>query len=126
MKFGSLGKYYAIIYTDRMDVYRHNEEYNSDGTTFTNIDEPLYTDIPCRISFEYRDLKNDGPMEADKISYMPKVFCKNSVDLKSGDYVVITRTSDDGEYTRVYKGHLGDSAWFSTHQEAIIGIEEWS
>lgn len=128
MKYGSLGNFYALIYDDRMDVYRHTEEKEDDGTTYTNINkgEPLYTGIPCRISFEYRDLKNDGPMEADKISYMPKVFCKNSVDIKSGDYVIITRVSDDGKHTRVFKGHLGDSAWFSTHQEAILGIEEWS
>ena len=127
MRFGNLGLLYTMIYDDRMDVYRHTDIVNEDGTNYTNIEEePLYTNIPCRISFEYRDLKNDGPSEADKISYMPKVFCLPEVDLKPGDYVIITRYTDNKDHTRVFKGHLGDPAWYSTHQEAIVGIEEWS
>lgn len=127
MRIGGLGLMYTLLYDDRMDVYRHEETKNEDGTTDVNIEEiPLYTNVPCRLSFEYRDLKNDGIRGTDAIRYMPKVFCRKEVDIRPGDFIVLTRYSDDGTISRVFRGHLGDSAWYSTHQEAILGIEEYA
>lgn len=125
MKLAGLGKLYAIMYDDRMDVQRYVKHKNDDGTTQVDLDPtPIATDVPCRISFTHSDMPKDKDVDMDKIDFSPKVFCAPTVDLKAGDVVVIRRYSDDGQILHTYTGSLAMPSWYATHQEANIDIDE--
>lgn len=125
MKLAGLGKFYTILYDDRFDVYRTDKGDNGDGSTdIFYEEEPLYTDIPGRISFVSDDRGSDESTDKVPIRFDPKLFCAADVDIKAGDYVVIRRYSDKGELIHTYKGTLALPSWYSTHQETFIRVDE--
>lgn len=108
------------LYTDKLDIYRHtNPELNSDGTTPTILPKkPIYTDIPCRISFSRTiDLTTDRAINKLPIHLIPKVFCDTSIDIKAGDYIIIRRNNIE------YKGLVGAPNVYETHQEISLTVE---
>ena len=107
------------LFTDKMDIYRHHTSINSDGTTKTALSEsPIYTDIPCRISFSRTiDLTTDITINRLPIRLIPKVFCDIDVDIKAGDYIIIRRNNAE------YKGLAGKSNMYETHQEISMTVE---
>lgn len=125
MKLAGLGKLFAMLYNDRMDIYRTGAETNDDETTDVSYDpEPLYTDIECRLSFSSDDTGADSEVDRTPVKFNPKIFCRAEVDLKAGDYVVVRRHADDGSVTKTYQGQVALPSWYSTHQEAFVRIDE--
>ena len=125
MKISGLGSFFSLLYDDRMDIYRTSKELNEDYTTDISYEEtPLYTDIPCRLSFSSDDLGGDSEVDSTPVRYSPKVFCKSKVDLLAGDYVVVRRFADDGSLAKEYRGTVAQPSWYSTHQEAFMQIDE--
>lgn len=126
MKLTGLGNFYAMLYDDRMDIFRTASDTNEDQSTdIFYTPEPLYKDVPCRISFSSDDTGADSEVDKNPIRYNPKIFCKADVDLKAGDYVVIRRYADDGTTVRAtYKGTAAQPSWYTTHQESFMRIDE--
>lgn len=125
MKLSGVGTFLAMLYDDKMDIYRTAEDTNEDQSTdIFYTPEPTYTEVPCRISFSSDDSGADTELDENPIRYNPKIFCGADVDLKAGDYVVITRYKDDGMVRCVYKGTAAQPSWYTTHQEAFMRIDE--
>ena len=125
MKLAGLGKLFAVLYNDRMDIYRTAQENNDDYTTDISYEpEPLYKDVKCRISFSSDDTGSDSEVDRNPIKFSPKLFCGADVDLKAGDYVTIRRYADNGSVTKTYQGQVAMPSWYSTHQEAFVRIDE--
>ena len=125
MKLAGLGKLLALLYDDRMDIYRTGSEVNADNTTDISYEEePLYKDIECRLSFSSDDTGSDSEVDRNPVRFNPKLFCKPGVDLKAGDYVVVRRYADDGSITWTYEGRVAKPSSYSTHQEAFLRIDE--
>lgn len=125
MKLGGLGKLFAILYDDRMDIYRTSKEANQDDTTNISYEpEPLYKDVECRLSFYSYDTASDAEVDRNPVRFNPKLFCRHDVDLQAGDYVVVRRRSDGGSITWTYEGQVAKPSSYSTHQEAFMRIDE--
>lgn len=126
MKLSGLGTFLTMLYDDKMDIYRTTSTINSDySTDIFYQEEPLDTDVPCRISFSSDDSGSDSQVDMNPIRYNPKIFCKADVDIKAGDFIVLRRYADDGLTVKAtYKGTVAQPSWYSTHQEALIRIDE--
>ena len=125
MKLAGLGKLFAILYNDHMDIYRTAKESNDDNTTNISYEpQPLYKDIPCRLSFSSDDTASDAEVDRNPVKFSPKLFCGPDADLKAGDYIVVRRLADDGSVIKTYQGQVALPSWYSTHQEAFVRIDE--
>lgn len=125
MKIAGLGKFFAMLYDDRMDIYRTSKAESDDMTTDISYDpHPLYTDIKCRLSFSSDDTGSDTEVDRNPVRFSPKLFCDSSIDLRAGDYVVVRRYSDSGSIMMSYEGRVARPSKYSTHQETFMQIDE--
>lgn len=125
MKLAGLGKLYTILYDDRMDIYRTVEKDEEDKTTDISYSpKPLYTDIKCRLSFSSDDTGSDSEVDRNPVRFSPKLFCGTDVDLKAGDFVVVRRYADNGSVVKTFEGQVALPSWYTTHQEALMRIDE--
>ena len=125
MRLAGLGKLFAMMYDDRMDIYRTAKSNNDDDTTDISYNpEPLYQDIPCRLSFSSDDTGSDSEVDRNPVAFSPKLFCAADVDIKAGDYVTVRRLSDEGVVMRTYKGQVAMPTWYATHQEVFVRVDE--
>lgn len=125
MKLAGLGKFFTMLYDDRVDIYRTSREENDDKTTDISYEpEPLYKDIKCRLSFSSDDTGSDTEVDRNPVRISPKLFCDAGVDLRAGDYVVIRRYADSGSVMMSYEGRVAQPSKYPTHQEAFVRIDE--
>ena len=125
MKLAGLGNLFAMLYNDRMDIYRTERSQNDDDTTDISYHPtPKYSDVACRISFNSDDTASDSEVDRNPVRSNPKIFCRSDVDLKAGDYVVVTRYTDAGAVAATYKGLVAQPSWYSTHQESFMHVDE--
>ena len=125
MKLAGIGKLMAMLYDDRMDIYRTIKQDNDDRTVDISYEpEPLYRDVPCRLSFSGDDTATEQEVDHNPVRFNPKLFFKSQEDVRAGDYVVVTRYADDGSAERKYEGTVAQPSWYSTHQEAFMRIDE--
>ena len=125
MRLAGLGKLFAMMYDDRMDIYRTAKSNNDDDTTDISYNpEPLYQDIPCRLSFSSDDTGSDSEVDRNPVAFSSKLFCAADVDIKAGDYVTVRRLSDEGVVMRTYKGQVAMPTWYATHQEVFVRVDE--
>lgn len=125
MKLKGLGKLFAILYNDRMDIYRTSSTINGDYTTDVSYEaKPLYSDISCRISFSSDDTGADSDVDRNPVKFDPKLFCHTNVDIRAGDYVVVRRYEDDGSVLATYEGIVAMPSAYSTHKETFIRVNE--
>lgn len=125
MKLSGLGKFFSVLYDDRMDVYRTRKAETDDNTTDISYEpEPLYKDIKCRLSFSSDDTGSDTEVDRNPVRFSPKLFCDASVDLQAGDYVVVHRCADSGSVMMSYEGRIACPSKYSTHQETSMRIDE--
>lgn len=125
MKLAGLGKLFAVLYNDRMDIYRTAKRSNNDDTTTISYNpNPLYTDIKCRLSFSSDDTGSDTEVDRNPVKFSPKLFCEATADLQAGDFIVVRRYADDGSVVKTYQGRVALPSWYSTHQEAFVRIDE--
>lgn len=124
MKLGGFAPIIVSMFTDKMDINRYVDSPNSDGTTDTKLSEtPVYTDIPCRISFATDENPRDKEVDNVPLKNVPKIFCKLDTDIKPGDFITVRRYSDSGEVIATYAGKVGLPSVFITHKEALFSIE---
>lgn len=118
MKLASFGSLLALTYTDKMNIYRHTSQLNSDGTKSTKlIQTALSTDLACRISFTAKDPSESSAEDINPIYLEVKVFCGPKVDVKKGDKLVVHRLDDDGTVLATYTGIVNMPLSFVTHKE---------
>ena len=125
MKLSGMGVFLTMLYDDRFDIYRTDKRSNEDSSTDIFYQEtPKYADVPGRLSFSSDDTGSDTAVDETPIKYNPKLFCAHDVDIRAGDYIVLRRYSDDGKLIHTYKGLAAQPAWYSTHQEIFIRVDE--
>lgn len=125
MKLAGLGKLMSILYDDKMDIYRTTKTNNDDTTTDISYNpEPLYKDLKCRLSFSSDDSGADSEVDRNPVRFGPKLFYAMEVDLQAGDYVVVRRYADNGSIMMTYEGRVAQPSKYSTHQEALMRIDE--
>lgn len=121
MKISGFKSIISSTYTDIMDIYRHVEVMNTDGTSGIQISQmPLYTGIKCRISFENRDASNTISEDTNPINLQIKIFCEPSVDIKKGDKLIVYRNDDNGNIMSSYEGIANLPFVYTTHKEIEI------
>lgn len=121
MKLSSFGKLFTSTYTDRLTINRYTEIDNPDGTTGMGIpEEPLYSDVKCRVSFNQSDNPESGKEDSNPIYLQVKIFCSTDVDIQKGDILVANRIGDDGSVIASYKGIANLPFKYVTHQEVLF------
>lgn len=124
MKLSGFAGIITTMFNDKMSIRRYEKSENNDGTTSTKLSEnPIYTDIPCRISFSSDESPKDSEVDEVPIRNVPKIFCKLDVDIQAGDIVTVNRYDDDGYIIATYEGKVGLPSVFITHKEALFSIE---
>jgi len=125
MRLDSFSPLLTEMMTDEMDVYRHTEVQNSDGTTSTILPtSPLHTQIKCRVSFSSLDNPRESEIDQTPIKVVPKIFCSTLADIKTGDMIVVRRLRHDKSTMVTYRGQIGLPANYLTHKEALFFIKE--
>lgn len=133
MKFNEILKY-AIpamewTYTDLLSISRSTQVVNQYNPNVTDnaYGLPLYSDIPCKVSFSLQALKRDNPKNAtpDINPLMETVlfFTANSVDIRKGDVATVQIVGPDGTVVKEYSGICSEPHKFVTHQEVFFYLE---
>lgn len=123
MKLGKFAGIITTMFSDRVDITRYIDKENEDGSTETALpDTPIYTDVPCRISFSSDENPGDTDIDNTPIKLTPKIFCKLDADLQAGDYVTVRRLDDDGNVIATYSGKVGMPAVHVSHKEVLFYI----
>lgn len=123
MRLGDFAGIITTMFLDKMDITRYIDKDNGDGTTQTVLsDTPVYTDVPCRISFSSDENPADTDIDNTPLKQTPKIFCKVSADLQAGDYITVRRFNDDGEVIATYSGKVGLPNVYGSHKEALFSI----
>lgn len=118
MRLSKFSKIMSKMYTDKMEVKRHEEVTNDDGTTGIQLLTVSKLDnVPCRISFVTKDYPLTSLEDKNPIRLDVKVFCDVDVDIKKGDLLIIDRLDDNGQTITTYKGISNLPYRFVTHQE---------
>ena len=108
VNFEVIGKKLQVFDTDKIDIGRRTSIINPDGTEGeTNPNIPIYTDIPCHISFIRADNPNSNTVDTKPIIVGLQINCDLSVDLQKGDYITAYKLADNGDILEVYKGIIG-------------------
>lgn len=106
VNFEVIGKALKVFDTDLINIGRRETIQNPDGTTGeTNPQEPLYTDIPCHISFVSADNANATPEDSVPVITGLQINCDLSVDIQNGDYITAKKMANDG--TTVLETYYG-------------------
>lgn len=121
MKLSSFGKLLSSTYTDRLSINRFTEITNLDGTTGIRMpEEPLYSNVQCRISFNASDNPETTREDSNPIYLQVKIFCAPDVDIQKGDILIAERIGDEGEVIETYKGIANLPFKYVTHQEVLF------
>lgn len=121
MKLSSFGKLFTSTYTDTLTINRYTEIDNPDGTTGMGLpEEPLYSDVRCRISFSQSDNPESGKEDSNPIYLQVKIFCSPDVDIQKGDALVAQRIGDDSNVIATYEGIANLPFKYVTHQEVLF------
>lgn len=120
MKLSAFTNIIEMTFTDTVNVYRYEPVLNDDRTTDTELNPRSISIEPCRLSFATMENPRDTEVDSVPVITTPKLFFKVDSKLITGDYVEVTRLSEEGKTLIVYKGHIGLPAVFVTHREALF------
>ena len=120
MELSSFGKMLNSLYSDKMSVLRYKEVLNEDTTvSVEELETPVYTDIPCRISFTSTDNPETTKEDSNPVYLQLKVFCSAEIDVQKGDKIVVQRIKN-GSVIATYKGTANLPLQFVTHKEILL------
>lgn len=121
MKIAAFGPLLTSTYTDNMDIYRHTQVTNADGTIGIGIPAtPVHSKVKCRLSFESRDYPKSDLEDTNPINLQLKIFCGPYTDIKKGDRLVANRIDENGNVMKSYQGTANLPFIFATHQEVEV------
>ena len=121
----SIGQYMSIFDTDKIDIGRRMEITNPDGSTGETLpEEPIYTDVPCNISFKEIDNPDSETFSTKPIIIALQINCDLKVDLQNNDYVTAKKCDSQGNVLQTYKGNIGHPAVDQNRLWAVMDIRE--
>lgn len=123
INFEPIGEAMQAFDTDKIDIARRTEIVNPDGTTGeTGIDTPLYTDIPCHISFKQIDNPDPNTAETRPIIKALTINCPLNVDLQNGDFITAYKLANDGSVIETYSGVIGEPSSSMSRKSASMEV----
>lgn len=123
--FHKLGRLMEKFDTDKMNIGRRQTITNPDGSTGeTSPKDPIYTDVPCHISFEEADNPDNAINDTVPIISVVKVHCRADVDLQNNDYVTAFRLSESGEVLETYEGSIGFPVMHKNRQVVLLSMKQ--
>lgn len=121
MKLGSFGSVMSLLYDDLITIYRHRGTINPDNTSGIERNPiPVATNIKCRVSFSQPDQSDPNSVTQNPMRISTKVFCSNTVDIRKGDWLIVTRKNDAGATIIVIEGLASQPVQYPTHQEVVL------
>ena len=109
VNFEPIGKAMKAFDTDKMDIGRATEVENPDGTTGETMpNQPMYSNVPCHISFSNVDNPDPNTAETKPIIKNLTINCSVDVDLQNGDLVTVYKLANDGSVIESYTGTIGE------------------
>ena len=109
INFEPIGKAMEAFDTDKMDIGRAVEVENPDGTTGETMpNQPIYSNIPCHISFSDVDNPDPNTAETKPIIKNLTINCAVDIDLQNGDLVTAYKLANDGSVIESYTGTIGE------------------
>ena len=109
--------------TDKIDIGRRTEIENPDETTGeSNPEVPLYTDIPCHISFSDVDNPDPNTAETRPVNKMLTINCSVDVDLQNGDLITAYKLANDGTVLEQYVGVIGEPTSSMSRKTANMSV----
>lgn len=124
INFEPIGKALRALDTDKIDIFRKMEIINPDGTTGeTDITTPLYTNIPCHVSFVTADNPDTKTVDTQPIIVALKINCDLSVDLQNNDYIKAYKLSNNGDILEIYQGIIGEPEVTQSRKSAQMKME---
>lgn len=103
-----------LLYNDKLDVYRHIEVIDNNISNVELSMTPIYTNIPCHISFEKIDTSELEQFTNYSTTHI-KIFVDININILKGDVLKATRSIN-----AVYEGICGEPLKFPSHQELIL------
>jgi hypothetical protein len=123
MKLSQFSRLVEPFYTDKLSIKRHTgSEDPVDHTTKAVLSkEPIYSGIPCKISFSHADSPNADTDSLNPISLEIKIICSVSVDIKKGDSLTAYKMAEDGTTVLgTYTGIANLPLIYATHKEILF------
>lgn len=109
INFEPIGIAMQAFDTDKIDIARRVEIINPDGTSGeSGVDTPLYTNIPCHISFSQIDNPDPNTAETRPIIKTLVINCPIDIDLQNGDFITAYKLDFSGNTIESYKGVIGE------------------
>lgn len=109
INFEPIGEAMKAFDTDKIDIARRIEITNPDGTSGeSGVDTPLYTNVPCHISFEQIDNPDTNTVETRPIIKTLVINCSIDIDLQNGDFITAYKLDFAGNTIESYKGVIGE------------------
>ena len=125
INFEPIGEAMKAFDTDKMNIGRRTEIINPDGTTGeTSPDVPIYTDVPCHISFEQLDYPDQNTTVTRPVNKVVKINCSVDVDLQNGDLITAYKLAHDGSILETYMGVIGEPSSSMSRKTAEMAIRE--
>ena len=123
INFEPIGEAMKAFDTDKMDIARHTEVDNPDGTTGeTGVDTPIYTGVYCHISFDQIDNPNPNTAETRPIIQALKISCSIDIDLQNGDFITAYKLANNGTIIETYQGVIGEPTSSMSRKTAIMQV----
>lgn len=115
-----------VMYHDICDVYKFEAIIKSNGAKSTQRQKiPVYTDVPCKISFSLRtwDMFTNKSIDTYPYEKQPKIFMEVEYILEPGYYIVAKRLDPKTkQIIATYEGQCGKSQVSLTHQEVLLDV----
>lgn len=125
INFEPIGIAMQAFDTDKIDIFRKISIENPDGTTSETSDlTPLYSNIPCHISFEQLDYPDDNTKQTRPVNKVVKINCTVTTDLQNGDLIKAYKLSNDGNTIETYTGVIGEPSTSMSRKTAEMRIKE--
>lgn len=123
VNFEPIGKAMEAFDTDKIDIGRKIPIVNPDGTEGETQDNiPIYTDIPCHISFEQLDYADTNTQETRPVNKILKISCNTKVDLQNGDLITAYKLDTEGNTIEVYQGVIGEPSTTMSRKTAEMQV----
>lgn len=112
------------MYHDKCDIFLFDDITDDDGAILTTKSKtPIYTDIPCKITFSLRTWDNfqQKPIDTTPYSKQPRIHVHNRYEIEKGYYAIAKKVdAKTRNIIATYEGQLGLPSVCSTHQEITI------
>lgn len=123
INFEPIGEAMKAFDTDKMDIGRRIEIENPDGTTGeTTPEQPIYTNVPCHISFSNVDNPDPNTAETRPIIKSLTINCSVDIDLQNGDLVTAYKLANDGTVIESYTGTIGEPTTSMSRKTADMEV----